>query len=256
MSLYEINPSFLQEFNRHGISRSVGLFISLLPMSLVAFAVVALALPFSRPLAITLLLENNLVEMLTFVFFLLAAIQSMLIAASSKKNRGLKLGFVFLAFSILFFVISMEEISWGQQFFNFDTPSSLKNINEQGELTIHNIRGIQHKHEYFHIIFFGTLLFFMYSGRKKSQAPLFPSLLLLPWILSVLFISIIHVTLLGLGEGGQALSSFQFASRRLTELSEMLMGLMAMLYMWTNMKAGQYRQELAPIKSRSKVLTK
>ncbi len=42
---------------------------------------------------------------------------------------------------ILFLVIAMEEISWGQRLFNWETPPFLSDLNLQGETNIHNIHG-------------------------------------------------------------------------------------------------------------------
>ena len=40
---------------------------------------------------------------------------------------------------IVFFVGLGEEISWGQRILNIETPEAIKEINAQGELTIHNL---------------------------------------------------------------------------------------------------------------------
>jgi hypothetical protein len=55
------------------------------------------------------------------------------------KSRNLFL----LALAILMFIGFGEEISWGQRIFNFSTPESLKEINEQKEVSLHNIRLFQ-----------------------------------------------------------------------------------------------------------------
>jgi len=47
--------------------------------------------------------------------------------------------FLLIGISILFFLASGEEISWGQRIFNFSTPEYLSSINDQNELNIHNI---------------------------------------------------------------------------------------------------------------------
>ncbi len=47
---------------------------------------------------------------------------------------------LFLVLSLLFFAAFGEEISWGQQWFHFSTPQSIEDLNQQGELTLHNLR--------------------------------------------------------------------------------------------------------------------
>jgi hypothetical protein len=46
---------------------------------------------------------------------------------------------VYLGLALLFFFGGGEEISWGQRIFNIQTPDSLNAINNQGEITVHNI---------------------------------------------------------------------------------------------------------------------
>ncbi len=44
-----------------------------------------------------------------------------------------------LALAFLFFFAAGEEISWGQRIFHVQTPEPLREVNNQGEITLHNI---------------------------------------------------------------------------------------------------------------------
>jgi hypothetical protein len=46
--------------------------------------------------------------------------------------------------AVLFFAAG-EEISWGQRIFEVDTPRVLVDGNQQDELNLHNLAGLQHK---------------------------------------------------------------------------------------------------------------
>ncbi len=46
---------------------------------------------------------------------------------------------IFLGLAGIFFFGGGEEISWGQRIFNVETPQSLEQINDQDEITIHNL---------------------------------------------------------------------------------------------------------------------
>jgi len=83
--------------------------------------------------------ENSLVEWFTF---LLLAISSYIFFRLSiiKKMRIEKL--FCIAVSVILFIGSMEELSWGQMVFNWETPERLAILNSQGETTIHNLYGI------------------------------------------------------------------------------------------------------------------
>ena len=67
-------------------------------------------------------------------FFVLAALFSGAIAARGSWYR-----WFFLALAIACFYVVMEEISWGQRIFGFDTPDFLKRHNLQHETNIHNL---------------------------------------------------------------------------------------------------------------------
>ncbi len=49
------------------------------------------------------------------------------------RHRG------YLLLAIFFFVAFGEEVSWGQQLLYFKTPASIREVNRQGELNLHNL---------------------------------------------------------------------------------------------------------------------
>jgi len=46
---------------------------------------------------------------------------------------------VLLGLSFMFFFGAGEEISWGQRIFNIATPEAINAVNDQGEITVHNL---------------------------------------------------------------------------------------------------------------------
>jgi len=76
--------------------------------------------------------EDSLFENLSFIFYVVSAIFSLIIFI---KNKSI---YFFLLF-LIFFIGAGEEISWGQRIFNFDTPTSIQEINVQDEFNLHNI---------------------------------------------------------------------------------------------------------------------
>lgn len=60
-----------------------------------------------------------------------------------------------LCLSLIFFMITMEEISWGQKFFNFEA-TNIFDGNDQNETTIHNLATDAFENMYY----MGTFLFF------------------------------------------------------------------------------------------------
>lgn len=97
----------------------------------------------NRPLYRFLTMEDGPIEWMQFIFYALTAITSSVIAIRRWKagHSGQALLFAGFAFANLF--IAGEEIAWGQRIFGIVTPESLREINDQGETTIHNIGFIQ-----------------------------------------------------------------------------------------------------------------
>jgi len=87
--------------------------------------------------------------------------------------------------ALVFFVIAMEEISWGQQIFDLETPDAFSG-NEQGELNFHNFATNRVENVYY----FGAFLFlvvlpflgvlFPASASDKRVDPLFPRPFMIP----------------------------------------------------------------------------
>ena len=101
--------------------------------------------------------EGSLVEWLGFLF-LLAAACLLWKAAVQASSTGLKL--LIRSGSVGLFVLSMEEMSWGQMIFNWGTPATLNEHNVQHETNIHNL-SFWHSHTWTVAACVFTLLFFL-----------------------------------------------------------------------------------------------
>ena len=73
-------------------------------------------------------------------FFLAAAILSILVARPRSRYR-----WFFIVLAIACSYVFLEEISWGQRIFGFETPEYLKARNLQGEANLHNLFTGPHK---------------------------------------------------------------------------------------------------------------
>jgi len=72
-------------------------------------------------------------EWIQFFFFGAAFFLSARVALLSTRYR-----FFFIALCLACFYVMMEEISWGQRIFNFESPEYFKTHNLQGETNLHN----------------------------------------------------------------------------------------------------------------------
>lgn len=94
------------------------------------------------PVFLDLIKEDSILEYLQFIFYFLAACGSFKIFLLLKNNKNKKIySILFLLFSISLFFVSLEEISYGQRIFGFETPEQIKEVNIQSETNIHNLFG-------------------------------------------------------------------------------------------------------------------
>lgn len=84
--------------------------------------------------------ELGFVENGTVVFLIPAIVVSVLIFLR-RRELPPGIGWVMLLLALASFYFAGEEISWGQQYFGWETPEFLKNLNRQGETNIHNTLG-------------------------------------------------------------------------------------------------------------------
>lgn len=137
--------------------------------------------------------EDSLVENLTAVYFLLGGLllfATALVEQDTFRRRVYTLGYLAFLFA------AGEEISWGQRIFDFPTPQILREINAQGEFTLHNISPLidvsSQIFTYNQILHSGTLLLCMmaiaalFCGKESVCGIPLPSTLLTFGFLTVL----------------------------------------------------------------------
>ena len=93
-----------------------------------------------QPKTLRLMSEDNVVEWLQFLFFAIASMYCLWIAGKGE-TRLVRRGF--LALAALAALAALEEISWGQNILNFETPESIKSWNYQDEVNLHNYEPLQ-----------------------------------------------------------------------------------------------------------------
>lgn len=177
-----------------GIGERAAWVITLFPLVLVGAFSLGLAFPPSRDPAFWLLQENRPVELLTFVVLVAAGITGISYANTLRKvEAGLfSVGFLFL-FSLCLLAIGGEEVSWGQKFFAFETPAIFREINAQGELTLHNIKALQEFLEILPLAFGLGGLMGLYLARFPALRDICPPLSLMPAFLVIAGVSAIDL---------------------------------------------------------------
>lgn len=112
----------------------------------------------------TLFNEDGIFEYLTTFFFFFAS--AFFILSLSKKKTFFINTYIFIL-AITSFFVGMEEISWGQRIFGVNTPESLKQINYQEEITVHNLVSPDYHPQIYLVISILCLIFFSFTNNKK-----------------------------------------------------------------------------------------
>lgn len=130
-----------------------------------------------------LIAEDGLFEMLQFTFYFLASylyIQAFRVALAKKQllwssATGLA--------AVVFFLVALEEISWGQRIFNLHNPDYFQEHNIQYEISFHNLDTVQPFLHWAYLIaglllsFSNTIISALYKGKNmfitvcKEQLP-------------------------------------------------------------------------------------
>ena len=83
--------------------------------------------------------EDSLLEWLQFAAFATASLFGLLLARALLRAGRLLPAAAYLLFAFGCFFSGGEEIAWGQRLLGLETPEDLARINDQGEITAHNI---------------------------------------------------------------------------------------------------------------------
>ncbi len=100
----------------------------------------------------TIFKEDGFFENMTI---LLVLISSSIFFYLGIYYKAIEKKIFLLLFSILLFLFAMEEISWGQLIFDLQTPETLRKINYQNEINVHNI----YINSYISVIYYMFFLF-------------------------------------------------------------------------------------------------
>lgn len=185
--------------------------------------------------------EDGVSEWWTVAAYLIAAITVAVTALLMTRLRHRRIGLIYALLALVFMVVVMEEISWGQRLFDWSTPEALASVNEQGETGIHNITGLD---RVFRTAFFLAALLglvgagaraLLHRHRRVTTADFFlPSLILVPPLVGI----VIWIW------GGQSYPGNILRALMIdldirpvgSEVPEVLSGLALLLYTYDNLK--------------------
>ncbi len=226
-----VNSNLKKFESTYGMRPKTIKLIIMLPFLTISVITVILSIPLTRSFGVELLKENNLIELLTFLFLFLGGIKGLLLVEILKEKGLHKYEVIFyMVFSIGLLIVAMEEIAWGQWFFKFNTPEFWKEINMQGETTLHNIKGMQGHSEVLRFIFgFGGMMGILLSYHRPFQNVGAPIILFPYFIIIIIFSGLdfysdyytIHVYI-------------DYGVKGMSEVVEMFIGISGLIYIWLN----------------------
>jgi len=185
----QTQPFITQSIRNVQLSLKQSSFIVLAPP---LFAIAFFALHFiNRRLYIWLLEEWRPVEDLQFIFFALACWMAFRITRRLWLSHQRAFAVLYLLFCIAMLFIAGEEVSWGQPVFRriftwWPDRNALRDINAQGETTVHNMRAVQWIFNWFYLLLalYGTLSPLLVWVRHWQEDPrarlLVPPLITVP----------------------------------------------------------------------------
>lgn len=120
--------------------------------------------------------EDGVYEYIQFFVLLISSILFFRLFIKNPRSKNSFMKFFFLILALTFFVVSMEEISWGQRLLGFETPYHLNLINVQDETNIHNISFIHNSVRYIYIMILvwslsGLLIKFLFGLYQRKFKP-------------------------------------------------------------------------------------
>lgn len=220
------------------------------PFKLVLFAAIPTAIyvlisafltfPATRKLGYLILEENGPVELASFAMMTLAGVLGLLLVRRerSRMNRWAFIGFLFC--SLVFVIIGMEEVSWGQQFFGFETPEAIKRSNFQHEMTLHNNHFLQNHLEILAVIFSLAGMAGVAMGLMGVNKQLMPQPIFFFWLAPLLIVSSLDL----MHDFWIPWHAFDMLINALDEVNEMHCALFALTFI--HLKSRELRGDFAP----------
>lgn len=203
------------------------------PFVLVGFFSFIVALPASREAGQWLLSENRPVEVATFFLLLGAGIASLRLAwLHRRRGHGLKAPLFFGVFGLGLILVGFEEIAWGQYWLGFESPAPIAEANAKGEMTIHNIRGLDGNTEILRVLFGVGGLIGVWLNRTGRHRDITPPTVLWTWFATIAAVSIYDFA----NDIAPLIGPLDALVHNIDELIEMMIGLSALLFVWLKLR--------------------
>lgn len=216
---------------QYGLPDGLKWWIILFPLVVFASFAVAMSIDAIQDYAFALVKENNIVDWLTSGPALAGGILGITLAMREHRRGKDKLIWVFyLVFAIGLIFIAGEETSWGQDFFHYRTPGFFERHNEQGDVTLHNLDGMNARNHYLRLAFGVGGLIGLLLRKSERLRDIAPPRALQVWFWLFAVKSVLDIFFIS--SAGETMPSYILSE--LSEVIEMLIAMAGFLYVWLN----------------------
>ena len=135
--------------------------------------------------------EDGPIENATFIVYFMTFIVALLVANSFRKTKRNLLAVSFFIIAMVFILIAMEEINWGQRIIGFETPSFFSE-STQGGTSLHDLRPFSYVEDPAFIVvgFVGGLSWIIFSKLDNPKFNSFKTFFVPRWYLMSYFIPV------------------------------------------------------------------
>jgi hypothetical protein len=228
-----VTARFLKSsIEKYRIHPAVAGAIALLPFPIVLGSIILRETPATRHFMKSLMAENHAIESMTFALLLVAGILGLRLArmlGNSGQNWFHRA--FYAAFGVGLIFVSMEEISWGQTFFSFDTPEAIKSINKQNEMNFHNLKSLHAPFELLRVLFGVGGLLGIICSRIKWTKPIGAPPMLAFWFIAITILAALDLRNYYVSYTERSIYGIAAGQ---VEVLELLIGCAAFFYMWLN----------------------
>jgi hypothetical protein len=217
--------------DEYGLPSSSWLWIIFFPIVVFTLFAITMSIDKTQDYAFALVKEDALVDWLTWIPALVGGVLGIVLAVRERRRgRGLAVWLFYLIFAVGLIFIAGEETSWGQDFYRYQTPGFFARHNEQGDLTLHNLDGMNGRNHFLRLGFGAGGLIGLLGWKSERFRDIAPPRALQVWFWLIALKSVLDIHFISSAGGNMP----SYIISELSEVIEMLIAMAGLLYVWLN----------------------
>jgi hypothetical protein len=220
----------------NGIRRGTAGALLVAPYLILAVFFFLMSWPVTQDFTALMTFPSYPIEWATFVVFLLGGIMSLRLAMRARRSGEHRLVWIFyLLFAIGLLWTAGEVNAWGQKIFGYETPSWMDLMNEQHQMTMHNLRGWQNHNHWLRLAFaLGGFMGIALNNHPRYRKIAAPAILF-SWFLVIAFKCALDFWTKDFPiESSYGWLMFNWIVNRVSKIVKLMVGISAVVYLWLN----------------------